>query len=89
MTCSNMLAFTKFKNRGWLTTEELRMEKALRQFIEEEKHAHDINCDVEISGMSDEQLKEILQGARRRMRLRLKKNEKQPAEILLQEIECV
>jgi hypothetical protein len=71
-----MLAFAKFKNRGWLTTDELAMEKEVRQFIEEEKHAHDIHCDVEISAMSDEQLRELLEGARRRMKARPKKKEK-------------
>ena len=60
------LAFTRFKNRGWLTAEELELENELVRFIEEEENATGIECDSVVSGMSDEALKILLEGVRRR-----------------------
>ena len=62
------LAFTRFKNRGWLTTEELELENELVKAIEEEENAQGVECDFVVSGMSDEQLKVLLEGARQRFK---------------------
>jgi hypothetical protein len=74
------LAFTRFKNRGWLTTEELEHENELVKFIEEEENAKDVECDFVVSGMSDEQLKEVLEGARQRRKLKKKKEPEEEEE---------
>jgi hypothetical protein len=65
------LAFTRFKNRGWLTTEELDLENELVKAIEEEENARGTECDFVVSGMSDEQLRVLLEGARQRFKRKL------------------
>jgi hypothetical protein len=66
------LAFTRFKNRGWLTSEELALEDELVRFIEEEENAQGVECDFVVSKMSDEELKILLEAVRQRLKSKRK-----------------
>jgi hypothetical protein len=67
-------AYFRFMSNNMLTIEEQQHKDEIITFTEQVLHAKGIECDSKISKISEEQLREILEGVRR-LRNRKKKKE--------------
>jgi ribosomal protein S13 len=67
-------AFFRFISYNWLTEEEKRRKDELIQTTEEVLDSKGIECDARISKLSEEQLKEILEEVRDKIKKKKKKN---------------
>ena len=67
-------AFFRFISYNWLTEEEKKKKDELIQTTEEVLDSKGIECDARISKLSEEQLKEILEEVREKIKKKKKKN---------------
>ena len=67
-------AFFRFIGYNWLTEEEKKRKDELIQTTEEVLDSKGIECDARISKLSEEQLKEILEEVREKIKKKKKKN---------------
>jgi ribosomal protein S13 len=67
-------AFFRFISYNWLTEEEKKRKDELIQTTEEVLDSKGIECDARISKLSEEQLKEILEEVRDKIKKKKKKN---------------
>ena len=67
-------AFFRFISYNWLTEEEKKRKDELIQTTEEVLDSKGIECDARISKLSEEQLKEILEEVREKIKKKKKKN---------------
>ena len=67
-------AFFRFISYNWLTEEEKKRKNEIIQITEEVLDSKGIECDARISKLSEEQLKEILQEVRDKIKKKKKKN---------------
>ena len=67
-------AFFRFISYNWLTEEEKKRKDELIQTTEEVLDSKGIECDARISKLSEEQLKEIHEEARDKIKKKKKKN---------------
>jgi len=67
-------AFFRFISYNWLTEEEKKRKDELIQTTEEVLDSKGIECDTRISKLSEEQLKEILEEVRDKIKKKKKKN---------------
>jgi hypothetical protein len=72
-------AYFRFMSNNMLTIEEQQHKDEIITFTEQVLHAKGIECDSKISKISEEQLREILDGVRR-LRNRKKKKEEEHGE---------
>ena len=67
-------AFFRFLSYNWLSEEEKRKKDELIQITEEVLDSKGLECDARISKLSEEQLKEILEEVREKIKKKKKKN---------------
>lgn len=67
-------AFFRFLSNNWLTELEKNSKDEVIQITEEVLESKGIECDARISKLSEEQLKEILEEVRDKMKKKKKKN---------------
>ena len=67
-------AFFRFISYKWLTEEEKKRKEEIIQITEEVLDSKGIECDARISKLSEEQLKEILEEVREKIKKKKKKN---------------
>jgi len=67
-------AFFRFISYNWLTEEEKRKKDEIIQVTEEVLDSKGLECDARISKLSEEQLKEILEEVRDKIKKKKKKN---------------
>ena len=67
-------AFFRFISYNWLTKEEKEKKDEIIQITEEVLDSKGIECDARISKLSEEQLKEILEEVREKIKKKKKKN---------------
>ena len=68
-------AFFRFISYNWLTETEKKSKVEMLQITEEVLESKGIECDARISKLSEEQLKEILDEVRNRIKKKKKKND--------------
>jgi len=68
-------AFFRFISYNWLTETEKKSKDEMIQITEEVLESKGIECDARISKLSEEQLKEILDEVRNRIKKKRKKND--------------
>ncbi len=68
-------AFFRFISYNWLTETEKKSKAEMLQITEEVLESKGIECDARISKLSEEQLKEILDDVRNRIKKKKKKND--------------
>ncbi|HZL23474.1 MAG TPA: hypothetical protein VFC05_09115 [Nitrososphaeraceae archaeon] len=68
-------AFFRFISYNWLTETEKKSKDEMIQITEEVLESKGIECDARISKLSEEQLKEILEEVRNRIKKKKKKND--------------
>lgn len=68
-------AFFRFISYNWLTETEKKSKDEMIQITEEVLESKGIECDARISKLSEEQLKEILDEVRNRIKKKKKKND--------------
>ena len=68
-------AFFRFLSNNWLTESEKKRKDEIIQITEEVLESKGIECDARISKLSEEQLKEILEEVRNRIKKKKKKND--------------
>jgi hypothetical protein len=68
-------AFFRFISYNWLTENEKKSKDEMIQITEEVLEFKGIECDARISKLSEEQLKEILEEVRNRIKKKKKKND--------------
>ena len=68
-------AFFRFISYNWLTETEKKNKDEMIQITEEVLEFKGIECDARISKLSEEQLKEILEEVRNRIKKKKKKND--------------
>ncbi|MGI0050488.1 MAG: hypothetical protein ACRD8K_02010 [Nitrososphaeraceae archaeon] len=68
-------AFFRFISYNWLTENEKKIKDEMIQITEEVLEFKGIECDARISKLSEEQLKEILDEVRNRIKKKKKKND--------------
>ncbi len=68
-------AFFRFISYNWLTETEKKSKDEMIQITEEVLEFKGIECDARISKLSEEQLKEILEEVRNRIKKKKKKND--------------
>ncbi|HEX6672374.1 MAG TPA: hypothetical protein VF084_09070 [Nitrososphaeraceae archaeon] len=68
-------AFFRFISYNWLTETEKKSKDEMIQITEEVLESQGIECDARISKLSEEQLKEILEEVRNRIKKKKKKND--------------
>jgi coproporphyrinogen III oxidase-like Fe-S oxidoreductase len=68
-------AFFRFISYNWLTEPEKKSKAEMLQITEEVLESKGIECDARISKLSEEQLKEILDEVRNRIKKKKKKND--------------
>lgn len=68
-------AFFRFISYNWLTESEKKSKDEMIQITEEVLESKGIECDARISKLSEEQLKEILDEVRNRIKKKKKKND--------------
>jgi len=68
-------AFFRFISYDWLTETEKKSKDEMIQITEEVLESQGIECDARISKLSEEQLKEILEEVRNRIKKKKKKND--------------
>jgi ribosomal protein S13 len=67
-------AFFRFISYNWLTDEEKKRKDEVIQTTEEVLDSKGIECDARISKLSEDQLKEILEEVREKIKKKKKKN---------------
>ena len=67
-------AFFRFISYNWLTEEEKKRKDEIIPITEEVLDSKGIECDARISKLSEEQLKEILEEVRDKIKKKKKKN---------------
>ena len=67
-------AFFRFISYNWLTEEEKKRKEEVIQITEEVLDSKGIECDARISKLSEDQLKEILEEVRDKIKKKKKKN---------------
>ena len=67
-------AFFRFISYNWLTDEEKKRKDEIIQITEEVLDSKGIECDARISKLSEDQLKEILEEVRDKIKKKKKKN---------------
>jgi hypothetical protein len=67
-------AFFRFISYNWLTEAEKKRKDEIIQITEEVLDSKGIECDARISKLSEEQLKEILEDVREKIKKKKKKN---------------
>ena len=67
-------AFFRFISYNWLTEEEKKRKDEIIQITEEVLDSKGIECDARISKLSEDQLKEILEEVRDKIKKKKKKN---------------
>jgi hypothetical protein len=67
-------AFFRFISYNWLNEEEKKRKNEIIQITEEVLDSKGIECDARISKLSEEQLKEILEEVRDKIKKKKKKN---------------
>lgn len=67
-------AFFRFISNNWLTESEKKRKDEIIQVTEEILESKGIECDARISKLPEEQLKEILEEVRDKIRKKKKKN---------------
>ena len=67
-------AFFRFISYNWLTDEEKKRKDEIIQTTEEVLDSKGIECDARISKLSEDQLKEILEEVRDKIKKKKKKN---------------
>ncbi len=67
-------AFFRFMSYNWLSDEEKRKKDEIIQLTEEVLDSKGLECDARISKLSEEQLKEILEEVREKIKKKKKKN---------------
>ena len=67
-------AFFRFLSNNWLTESEKKSKEEIIQITEEVLESKGIECDARISKLSEEQLKEILEEVRDKIKKKKKKN---------------
>ena len=67
-------AFFRFISYNWLTDEEKKRKDEVIQTTEEVLDSKGIECDARISKLSEDQLKEILEEVRDKIKKKKKKN---------------
>lgn len=67
-------AFFRFLSNNWLTESEKKRKDEIIQVTEEILESKGIECDARISKLPEEQLKEILEEVRDKIRKKKKKN---------------
>ena len=67
-------AFFRFISYNWLTEEEKKRKDEVIQTTEEVLDSKGIECDARISKLSEDQLKEILEEVRDKIKKKKKKN---------------
>lgn len=67
-------AFFRFISYNWLSEEEKRKKEEIIQVTEEVLDSKGLECDARISKLSQEQLKEILEEVRDKIKKKRKKN---------------
>ena len=68
-------AFFRFISNDWLTETEKKSKDEMIQITEEVLESKGIECDARISKLSEEQLKEILDEVRNRIKKKKKKSD--------------
>ena len=68
-------AFFRFISYNWLSEEEKRKKEEIIQVTEEVLDSKGLECDARISKLSEEQLKEILEEVRDKIKKKRKKND--------------
>ena len=68
-------AFFRFISYNWLTETEKKNKDEMIQITEEVLEFKGIECDARISKLSEDQLKEILEEVRNRIKKKKKKND--------------
>jgi biotin synthase-related radical SAM superfamily protein len=68
-------AFFRFNSYSWLTEEEKLRKAEIIEITEEVLDSKGIECDARISKLSQEQLKEILDEVREKIKKKKKKND--------------
>jgi hypothetical protein len=68
-------AFFRFISYNWLTETEKKSKDEMIQITEEVLESKGIECDARIGKLSEEQLKEILEEVRNRIKKKKKKND--------------
>ena len=68
-------AFFRFISYNWLTETEKKSKDEMIQITEEVLESKGIECDARISKLSEEQLKEILEEVRNRIKKKKKKSD--------------
>jgi len=68
-------AFFRFISYNWLTETEKKSKAEMLQITEEVLESKGIECDARISKLSEEQLKEILDEVRNRIKKKKKKSD--------------
>ena len=67
-------AFFRFISYNWLTEEEKKRKDEIIQITEEVLDSKGIECDARISKLSEDQLKQILEEVRDKIKKKKKKN---------------
>jgi hypothetical protein len=67
-------AFFRFISYNWLTDEEKKRKDEIIQITEEVLDSKGIECDARISKLSEDQLKQILEEVREKIKKKKKKN---------------
>jgi ribosomal protein S13 len=67
-------AFFRFVSHNWLTDEEKKRKDEIIQITEEVLDSKGIECDARISKLPEDQLKEILEEVRYKIKKKKKKN---------------
>jgi ribosomal protein S13 len=67
-------AFFRFISYNWLSEEERKKKEEIIQVTEEVLDSKGLECDARISKLSEEQLKEILEEVRDKIKKKRKKN---------------
>jgi ribosomal protein S13 len=68
-------AFFRFNSYGWLTEDEKIRKSEIMEITEEVLDSKGIECDARISKLSQEQLQEILEEVRDKIKKKKKKND--------------
>jgi len=68
-------AFFRFNSYGWLTENEKKHKSEIIEITEQVLDSKGIECDARISKLSQEQLKEILEEVRDKIKKKKKKND--------------
>jgi ElaB/YqjD/DUF883 family membrane-anchored ribosome-binding protein len=73
-------AFFRFNSYNWLTEDEIKHKSEVIEITEQVLDSKGIECDARISKLSQEQLKEILEEVRDKIKKKKKKNNNIPIE---------